>query len=182
LDQKIATSVIRGKTKTQDSILTGILGGVVGAISMEIISLLMYRVGKVEALHGQMAGQLFMSPRKTKQTKNFILGEMLHLTVGGFIGLPIIYLLKKTGKDHYKFKGICIGMFAWGALYNGGQKIGLFKKFRLTRTHYIEAFTHAVYGLVTSFAIVKMADPNIFASANKNEEKKSNNSEQNVTI
>lgn len=43
------------------------------------------------------------------------MGELLHLVVGGFFGLSTIFLLKKTGKDHYKFKGLAIRMFVWGA-------------------------------------------------------------------
>ncbi|HEY8910691.1 MAG TPA: DUF6789 family protein [Desulfosporosinus sp.] len=162
------TNSIQKIGKMQDSITTGLLGGFIGAVFMSLSHVLMYKAKKTEVKSfGQIAGQLFVSPWRTKQRKNFILGELLHLVVGSLSGIPLFLVLKKTGKDHYLSKGLAASMLTWGALFNGGQKIGLFKKLRFTKTHYTSAWSHIIYGLTASQAIVSIADPTIFATANE---------------
>lgn len=153
--------------KLQDSITTGLLGGFIGTLFADLSNLLLFKARKTEALYGHVSAQLFVAPFRTKQRKNFILGELLHLAVGSVFGIPIFYILKKTGKDHYLSKGLVASMFTWGVLYTGGQKVGLFKKLRLTKTHYSAAWNNLVYGLTSAQAIVSLADPTIFASTNK---------------
>ena len=155
------------KMKMQDTILTGIIGGLIGTICMDTTNTLIYKARKTETLYGHIAGQFFVSAFRTNTTKNFVLGELLHLAVGGFFGIPTMLTLKLTGKDHYWLKGLGTSMFTWGILYTGGQKVGLFKKLRLTKTHYSALFNNTVYGLASSFAMVKLADQNIFAAAEK---------------
>lgn len=49
------------------------------------------------------------------------------ITAGSVSGIPLLYILKRTGKDHYLSKGLVASMLTWGILYTGGQKIGLFE-------------------------------------------------------
>jgi len=150
------------KTKTKDSIVTGLLGGFVGTLCMDITNALIFKAGKTEKLYGHLAGQFFVSPLRTNQRKNFVLGELLHFSVGAIFGLPTIYMLKKTGKDHYLSKGLVTSMLTWGLLYTGGQKVGLFKKLRFTKSHYSAAFNNVIYGLVSAKTMVSLADPTMF--------------------
>ncbi len=152
--------------KMKDSITIGLLGGLVGAIFMDISNLLIFMAGKTETLYGHIAGGLLVAPYRTKQTKNFILGELTHLGIGSIFGIPLICILKKTGKDHHLIKGAFISMLSLGALI-GGQGVGILKKFRLTRTFYSAIWNHFVYGIVSAQAIVMLANPNIFASSNE---------------
>ena len=135
---------------------------------MSLFNRVLYKANKTEVKSfGQIAGQLFVTPWKTKQRKNSILGELLHLVVGSLTGIPLFFVLKKTGKDHYLSKGLAASMLTWSVLFNGGQKVGLFKKLRFTMTHYSSAWSHIIYGLVSSQAIVSLADPTIFASSSE---------------
>lgn len=102
---KLTDSVLRiGKMK--DSITTGLLGGLIGTIFMDASNMLLYKAKITEATYGHASAQLFVAPFRTKQRKNWILGELLHLAVGSVSGIPLLYLLKKTGKDHYLSKGL----------------------------------------------------------------------------
>ena len=152
--------------KMKDSITTGLLGGLIGAIFMDISNLLIFKAGKTETLYGYIAGGLFMAPFRTKKRKNFILGEIAHLAIGSFWGIPLTYILKKTGKDHYLIKGMLVSTLSLGNLIVG-QKLGMLKKFRLTKTFYSAIWNHILYGLVSAQAIVMLADPTIFESSNK---------------
>jgi hypothetical protein len=153
--------------KMKDSITIGLLGGLIGAIFMDISNLLIFKAGKTETLYGHIAGGLLVAPYRTKQTKNFILGELTHLGIGSIFGIRLISILKKTGKDHHLLKGVFIAILSIGTLI-GGQNLGILKKFRLTKTFYSAIWNHLVYGLVSAQAIVMLADPTIFASSNEN--------------
>ena len=155
------------KTGTmKDLIATGLLGGLIGTAFMDISNLLIYKAGKTETLYGHIAGGLFVAPFRTKQRKNFILGELAHFGIGSIWGIPLTYILKKTGKDHHLLKGTLISMLSLGSLI-GGQKFGILKKFRLTKTFYSALWNHLVYGLVSAQSIVWLSDPIIFASSNE---------------
>ncbi|TGE33705.1 hypothetical protein [Desulfosporosinus sp. Sb-LF] len=149
--------------KMKDSITIGLLGGLMGAIFMDISNLLIFKAGKTETLYGHIAGGLFVAPFRTKQRKNFILGEITHLAIGSIWGIPLTYILRKTGKDHHLLKGALISALSLGSLI-GGQKFGVLKKFGLTKTFYSAIWNHLVYGLVSAQAITLLADPTIFAS------------------
>lgn len=161
------TDSLRKIGKMKDSITIGLLGGLLGTISMEVTNGLIFKAKKTEVTYGQMAGQLFVGPFRAKQRKNFILGEILHMVVGSLLGIPLLYIFKKTGKDHYLSKGLFASMSIWSVLYAGGQHVGLFKKLRLTKTHYSSMLNHLIYGLTSAQAMVLLADPTIFASSNE---------------
>lgn len=150
--------------KMKDSITIGLLGGLIGTISMEITNGLIFKAKKTEVTYGQIAAQLLVSPIRTKQRKNFILGEIIHLAAGSLVGVPLFYILKKTGKDNYVIKGFLVSLSIYSALYAGGQRLGLFKKLRLTKTHYSALFNHLIFGLTSAKAIVMLADPSVFTS------------------
>lgn len=59
------------KIKTKDSIITGLLGGFVGTLCMDITNALIFKAGKTEKLYGHLAGQFFVSPLRDKSTKKF---------------------------------------------------------------------------------------------------------------
>lgn len=157
-----ALSLVNKMGKTQDSILIGLIGGFIGTVFMDISNELIYKAGKTEGRYANVAGQMFVSPIRTKQRKNFILGEILHLAVGSVFGLPLVYILKKTGKDHYLAKGLVTSILTWGVLYTGGQKVGLFKKNHLTKSHYSAMWNNLIYGISAAKVIVSIADPAVF--------------------
>ncbi|EGW39755.1 hypothetical protein [Desulfosporosinus sp. OT] len=153
----------------KDSITIGLLGGLIGTIFMDISNLLIFKAGKTETLYAYIAGGLFVAPFRTKQKKNYILGELAHFMIGSVWGIPTIYILKKTGKDHHLTKGIFISILSLGSLI-GGIKFGILKKFRLTKTYYSALWNHLVYGLVSTQAMVWLADPIVFESSNNKTE------------
>ncbi|AFM40356.1 hypothetical protein Desaci_1330 [Desulfosporosinus acidiphilus SJ4] len=156
---------IKELKKLQDSISIGLLSGLIGTIFMDSSNLLIFKAGKSETLYGYIAGALFVPPYRTKQKKNFILGELAHFGIGSIWGIPLFYILKKTGKDHHLVKGIFISMLSLGTLI-GGIKFGILKKFRFTKTYYSALWNHLVYGLVSSQVMVLLADPLVFNNSN----------------
>ena len=150
--------------KMQDTILIGMMGGLIGTICMELSNVLIYKAKKTEVTYPQITAQFLFSPKRVNRKENYILGEMLHLGVGTFFGLPLMLILKLTGKDHHLSKGFLSGMCTWGILFAGAQKKGLFKRPLKSKTHYSAMWNNTLFGLASAQAMVTLADPRIFAS------------------
>lgn len=166
---QIISKWVAPKNKIKDSMILGLFGGFIGTIAYDISNVLLWRKGKTENLSGHLAGSMMMLAIRTNQRKNFILGEIFHLITGSALGLVQVEILKKYGKDHYLVKGGFTGLFTWGVLYNFGQRMKFFsRRTHLTKTKYASLWHHLLYGLVSSQAIVTLADPSIFK---KNREK-----------
>ncbi|MDQ7094441.1 hypothetical protein REC12_12655 [Desulfosporosinus sp. PR] len=153
--------------KMKDSITIGLLGGLIGAITSDLTSAVFYKAKKTEATFSHTAAQFFVTPTSLRRKNRMVLGQLLHLSVGSVLGIPLVYILKKTGKDHYLSKGLTASLLTWIILYHGGQKFGLIKKPIYVKTHHTSLWSHIIYGLTSAKAIVWLADPAIFTSSAK---------------
>lgn len=155
----------RGKS-IKDSVALGVVGGFLGTVVMALSNFLIYKAGKTEILYGHIAGSIFMRPFRTKQRKNFVLGQIFHLVNGSGIGLLMVQIFKRFGTDLALLKGTMLGMFAWETLYTVGQRLGIYKaKPHLTKTGYSALWNNFVYGVVTAYSIRWLAHPSIFTTA-----------------
>ncbi|SPF31816.1 conserved membrane hypothetical protein [Candidatus Desulfosporosinus infrequens] len=161
-------NVLNKVTKMKDSIMVSLVGGIIGTLVMESSSFILWKTKKTELMQGHIAGSFFMRAFRTNQTKNFVLGEILHMVVGATLGIPIFQLLKRTGKDHHVLKGAFVGMVAWSGLYNLGTRLSLFTaKPHLTKSFYSALFNHLLFGITTAQAIITLADPSLFSQQNQ---------------
>lgn len=150
--------------KIKDSMLVGIIGGLIGVSCMDVSSFLLWRNKKTEGLYGHLAGSMIMKPYKLNKGKNFLVGQIFHMAVASGVGVGMVEILKKYGKDHHNVKGGFLAMATWGILYNFGQRMGFYRvKPHLIKSSYAAIWHHLLFGLVTSNAIVSLADPAIFA-------------------
>lgn len=155
-------TVNRG-SKMKDSIMISLLGGLIGTTVMDISNVFLWRTKKTEMLNGHLAGSMIMRAFRTNQTKNFVLGEILHMATGATLGIPIFQLFKRTGTDNHLIKGAFAGMLSWGILYDFGQRAKLFSsKPHLTKSHYSALWHNLLYGVTTAQAIVSLSDPSLF--------------------
>ena len=155
--------------KIKDSILLGILSGLIGTTCMDASNFILWRNKKTEGLLAHFAGSMIMRPNKLERGKNFILGQIFHMTVGSCLGVGMVQVLKKFGKDYHALKGGFFAMVTWGVLYNFGQKMGFYQVHpHLAKSGYMAIWHHLIYGLATSTAAVALADPTVFPDASKN--------------
>ncbi|WP_407311962.1 DUF6789 family protein [Desulfosporosinus sp. SB140] len=161
-------SVFKSVHKIKDSIVLGLIGGLAGTIVMDLSNFFLWRTNKTEGLYGHLAGSMIMRSFRTNQTKNFLLGQILHTFTGATLGIPFVYLLKKTGKDHHLIKGMIFGGLSWGILYDFGQKIGFFYgKAHLTKSHYSSLFNNFLFGITTAHTVYSLADSSVFPQAER---------------
>ena len=156
-------SGLRSGQKIKDSIVLGLIGGLAGTIVMDLSNFFLWRTNKTEGLYGHLSGSMIMRGFRTHQTKNFLLGQIFHTFTGAILGIPFVYLLKKTGKDHHLVKGLLAGGLSWGISYDFGQKMGLFyTKAHLTKTHYSSLFNNFLYGITMAHTVYYLADSSVF--------------------
>jgi hypothetical protein len=168
--EKVLTilSLVRKGPRLKDSFTVSVVGGLIGSLFVDISNVLLWRKGQTEMLYGHFAASMFMSPFRTKQRKNFILGQIFHMITGGLLGIPIFYILKKTGRDNLFLKGMFGGFSVWGTLYAFGIRMKLYMaKPHLTKTHYSYFWHNMLFGLVTAYSIVWLADPEMFPKRNE---------------
>lgn len=144
--------------------VVGLLGGLIGVTCMDISNFILWSNKKTGGLYANLAGSMIMKPSKLKKGSNLLIGQIFHMTVGSAIGVGMAQILKRFGKDHYIIKGGFLAVTTWGFLYNFGQRMGFYRiNPRSTKSSYSTIWNHLIYGLVTSKAIVTLADPSIFS-------------------
>lgn len=150
------------KVANKDYFISGILGGISGTLAMDAFNLVAWRWGKTESLYGHLGGSVLMQPLRTKKTKNFILGEIVHLIHGAGLGLPIAYLFKRTGTRFHLFKGASMGLLTWLGVYSFGKRVNIFAVNPwMARTHYTELISNIIYGMASAQSIVSFS-PDLF--------------------
>ncbi|HBV86150.1 MAG TPA: hypothetical protein DEF42_05745 [Desulfosporosinus sp.] len=149
--------------KMKDSIPIGFLGGLAGTIFMDLSNIMFKKMGLSEKTYAQYAGSVVMKPFRLFFGANKLLGQILHLVTGSIIGIPLLAILKKTGKDNYLFKGAVFGTFTWELLYSFGLRYKVFRaEAHTTGTHFTTLIDNLIYGFVSSATMVFLADDSVF--------------------
>ena len=146
----------------------GLIAGTLGNVAKDGINYLAYKGGWSEVLYGHLAASLFAEPEKVRQPKDFVVGQLVDMTWGALSGVPVVYLLSWTGRDHYLLKGAAMGVLWWQVVY------GLFPRLRMlqvdpqeTETNLSALLNHLAYGLVAAAAAVHLGHPDLFPSQGK---------------
>ena len=149
--------------KIKDSIAVSLFSGLLGTLVMDASNFLLWKARKTEALYGHIAGSIFVSPYRTNQRKNFLLGQITHMITGAVLAIPLNLMLKKTGKDHLALKGAFFGSITWELIYGIGQRFKVFStKPHMTKTHFAELFNNTIYGITTALALVAFSEQSMF--------------------
>ena len=163
--------------RIKDWLLLSFVSGIIGTLAMDLFNLPLWKTKKTEYMYGSLAGSILML--RTQRKDNFILGQIYHMLTGGLLGIINFQMLKFSGKDHYLIKGFSFGAIIWGTLSNVGQSLGLFHmKMHRSSSFYVSLLANAIYGAVTSYAIINLGDPIVFEQTTELE--KDNVSSQSV--
>jgi hypothetical protein len=147
----------------RDSVSLGLFSGLMGNLVKSLYNQITWRSGKNEVLYPHIASSMFFKPFYTRMHKPFLVGCLADLITGALLGMPLIYLFKKTGKDNYLMKGVGYGSFLWLVLYGAGHNLNLFTIKVKGAPSYLWAFlAHIIYGVTTAYTAVKFADPGTF--------------------
>ena len=158
--------------KIEDPLILGLVAGTIGNLAKMSGNLLIrFLLRKSETTYPEIAGGLFMSKKQRDRLVGRVVGGIADISLGGILGVPIVYLLRYTGKDKAAIKGLAVGHFAWMAIYGAfgrgsGKKQGVFPLDAATN---LSAFiNHSWYGLITAVAASKLGDPTLFPEPKSN--------------
>ena len=151
--------------KIKDPIVLGMLCGASGN-GVKMIGNLFnrYILKKSDTTYIEIASGLFMNKKEREKPVGKIVGFLADFTLGSALGVPLVYLLKYTGKDYAALKGLAYGHLAWVTMYGTiGRTLGTSKGvFPLNADTNLSAFiNHSWYGLVTAVLIKNLGEVNI---------------------
>ena len=159
------------KGSVQDPFIISILGGLTGTLVMDVSNMLLWLFRGTDATYGHIAATMTMAPFKTRKPKNWLIGQILHMTAGAWLGLPIFYLFKKTGTKHYVIKGILTGSLIMELVYDLSRKLNIVSfNPGLPRTHYAKLWHNLLFGMTAAQTMVTLADPNVFQTNTEDNE------------
>lgn len=152
--------------KIKDPLILGAVSGILGN-SVKIMGNLFNRhiAGFSGTTYAEITAGLFMTKKERKKKTGLLVGVLGDFAMGAILGIPIVYMLRYTGKDSAALKGLGAGHFAWLALYGViGRGLGENKGvFPLSAETNLSAFlNHSWYGLATAYAVCKLGDPSLF--------------------
>lgn len=134
-----------------------------GNLAKGLFNLFTWKTERNEVLYPHLASSMFFAPRHTKRRKPFLVGSFADLIMGSLFGIPIVYILKKTGKDNHMLKGAGFSLFLWVAFYGAGHNLSIVSiKPKKSSSPLWALLEHLIYGLVTACTAVKFADPGTF--------------------
>jgi len=158
--------------KIKDPIVLGIVSGVLGNCAKMAGNFFNRHVlSKSDTTYPEIAAGLFMSKKQRNRPIGNLVGLLADFSIGTSLGIPLVYMLRYTGKDMAALKGLGLGHFAWISMYGFlggglGNKKGVFP---LDAGTNMSAFiNHSWYGLVASLAASNLGDPSLFPEPTTN--------------
>ncbi len=144
--------------KIEDRIARGTLAGIIGTIPGLTLNFISVQLGLSNYYSFQLTGSIFLYPGLTDSFFGLLLGGMIWLTFGVFLGIATTYLIETTGEDYWWLKGVVV---SFGIMYVGIY--GIMYTYGAARivpfdiaTNMTEAISNILFGLSTSYLIVKM--------------------------
>lgn len=161
--EKLTIMCLKGMRQLRDTFGLGMFSGQIGNLAKGLFNFVTWKTHYNEVLYPQLGGAMFFGQRNIKRRRPFIIGSLADITMGSLFGIPIVYIMKKTGKDNYLIKGVGFSLLLWVGFYGLGQSLNLYNyKLRKARSPILSFFDHLLYGAVTASAAVKLADPGTF--------------------
>lgn len=152
--------------KIKDPIILGFMAGIIGNTAKTAGNLInRFVLHQTDTTYTEIAGGLFMNPKERRKPKGMIVGSVADFILGAIMGIPIVYMLRYTGKDKAGVKGLGLGYFAWVTMYGFlgramGQNKGVFPL--KARTNLSALINHTWFGFVTGKAAAYLGDPSLF--------------------
>ena len=138
----------------QDSVVMGALAGLAGNLAKEFIVWPMYFLGWVHYPFVFLAASFFVDRSSIRNPLALAKGFITDYAIAAILGIALLYLLRRTGKDYALFKGLLLGLFVHIGLY------GLVMALRATRItiltplpNLLLVIPHVVFGMVAAWVL-----------------------------
>ncbi len=144
--------------KIRDSIALGTVAGLLGNIPPLIFNLLSIQLGFSKTYFFQISGGIYLFRRFTMEPGGILLGSLVWLFTGAFLGIVIVYLLRLTGRDYWWLKGIIISNFLmfvvmYGVIYSlGGSRVVPWD----IPTNLSVLAENILFGITTAYLVIRL--------------------------
>lgn len=89
----------------KDRVALGACAGILGALPQVVLNLISHALHYSKTYSFTLAGGIFLKGKVTETASGMFLGTALWLFTSSFVGLLIVLLFEKTGKDFWWLKG-----------------------------------------------------------------------------
>jgi hypothetical protein len=137
----------------KDEITAGFLAGSLGSIVKSILNMIVHNVKLVSYSYADLAASLFVKADAVHGLPIHTLGVITDIFLGASLGIILLYIIKRTGRNNLWLKGVVFGSAIWliaRLLLNMGvtnlipQGAGF---------GYMSLLEHWIFGLVTLYSI-----------------------------
>ncbi|MDD2496803.1 MAG: hypothetical protein PHY90_01505 [Desulfitobacteriaceae bacterium] len=150
--------------KIKDRILLGVIAGTIGNTVKTVIDEVSLRKNISQRSFRETAAGVWVSKQsEASNIKGQILGGLFDFGLGSLGGIGIVHMLSKTGKDQLITKGILSGISIGStvtALLSAFPQNKVKPKDAASNLSYM--FSHAVYGIVTTYLVTGLGHPSLF--------------------
>lgn len=153
--------------KIKDSILLGVVAGLLGAIPGRLLNKAEYKLGFTDSRYEEMAALPFVKKRDINKPSGKNVGKIANGLLTSVVGVSTTYVLKKTGRDHAILKGIGISALSWLGLYSLSAQANI-RKSRKPLTALLSFGDHLIFGATTATLVSKLGDDRLFPRQNNN--------------
>jgi hypothetical protein len=150
--------------KIKDRILLGVISGTIGNTVKTVIDEVSLRKKISQRSFRETAAGVWVSKKsEASNLEGQILGGLLDFGLGTLGGIGVVHLLSKTGKDQLITKGVLSGISIGSvitALLSVFPQNKVKPKDAASNLSYM--FSHAVYGIVTTYVVAGFGHPSLF--------------------
>ena len=141
---------------TKDTIILGALAGLLANIPKTIIAWVFHSFGLLRYTFIHIAAGYFVPAEFIDNPISLLTGFIADYTAAAFFGVIMLLIIKKSGTDYAKLKGLGIGAFLYIIFYGAFMALDITRASLLTPLpNLLLFFPHLVYGAATCWIIKK---------------------------
>ncbi|TCL64260.1 hypothetical protein EDC14_101966 [Hydrogenispora ethanolica] len=146
----------------KDEFTAWFIAGMIGSVMKDLYGLfaVLSRFATFHIIH--IAADIFLKKPHIQIFLGYLIGMIIDLSVGGIFGILSGLTLRCFGNRHYLLKGFVIGFTIWLGIFGIiMHTLPQIFELQVNRPNEVLNFllVHVVYGMVTSYCIIKFTWP-----------------------
>jgi len=142
-----------------DRITLGTIAGLVGTIPQILISFISYKIGYAQFFSFQLSAGVHLAKPLAVEPMGLLMGGFIWELTGAVLGIVILYIITKTGKEFWWLKGIIVTNFLmYTIVYGFAFDMGASYLADDIGTNFTEMVGNILFGLTSAFLAAKWAN------------------------
>ncbi|ACB84314.1 hypothetical protein [Natranaerobius thermophilus] len=138
----------------RDTIIFGVLVGVISNIPKELLKFILTQLGVHEFTFSQLAAGLFVDVELLTDPIIIITGAITDLTVAGLLGVATVYLVRCTDRTFPIWKSLFVGLLAFVFLYGGALRLEITSvDINNSLENFLSLLQHILFGIIMGILI-----------------------------